>query len=479
MNKESSVPSKPSVKQGPGSLPFKNRSFLYFLATQAFGAFNDNVFKQLVLLLGVGYLMAGIEYQAMVQFLFAVPFLLFSGLAGDLSDRFCKGRLMTLCKIAEILIAFAGVGAFLYASPGTPGSIEAPLYLWLLALVCFVLGSQSAFFGPPKYGGLPELVNEDDLAPATGLTQMTTFLAIIFGVALAGLLADLFADRMYIAGLITVTIAVLGTLTSYGITRHPAAAPERRITLASFTSVIPTLVDILRHDSLLFRIMIIYSWFWFVGGVAITAINAFGRLQLGLNNFETSLMVAMTSIGIAAGSAVVGKMSHGKVRIGLIIPGMILLVLCLSSMYLIPAHTPGSTEIELLNQLKSAPENVQNAAEIIPKATPSVRYISFSVLFLLGAAAGFFSVPLLAFIQARPAGGDKGKVFAAVNWLNWIFIVGAAIVYGIGIRLIDHQANMLLAALGVLTLLVGLLLLPGIFRRLRVEKPDFVATTES
>ncbi len=453
-------------KQDPGALPFKNQSFQFFLATQALGAFNDNIFKQLVLLLGVGYVMLGIEYQAVVQFLFAAPFLVFSGIAGDLSDRFSKGGMMTGCKIAEIVIVLAGVGAFLFVGPGTPGSAEAPFYLWLLAIVCFALGAQSAFFGPPKYGGIPELVNDGDLAPATGITQMTTFLAIIFGVALAGLLADLFADRIYLAGWITVSIAVLGTLTSYGITRHPAAAPARRITFASMTSVIPTLIDIVRKDALMVRVMVAYSWFWFVGGVALTAINAFGRLQLGLNNFETSLMVAMTSIGIAAGSVVVGKLSRGKVRLGLIIPGLVLLVSSLISVYFIPVHAPGSSEIELLNQLKNAPEAVQNAAQIIPKASPAVQYASYLILFLLGSAAGFFSVPLLAFIQARPPRSEKGKVFAAVNWLNWIFIVGAAIVYGIGISLVNYRANVLLVQLGIVTGLLGLWILPGIFRRI-------------
>lgn len=458
-----------------GSLPFKNRSFLFFLATQALGAFNDNVFKQLVLLLGVGYLMSGIEYQAVVQFLFAVPFLLFSGIAGDLSDRFSKGRLMTLCKTAEILIAFAGVGAFLCVAPGKPGLTEAPLYLWLAALVCFTLGTQSAFFGPPKYGGLPELVNADDLAPATGLTQMTTFLAIIFGVALAGLLADLFADRIYLAGLVTVGIAGLGTLSSYGITRHPAAAPLRRITIGSLTSVMPTLIDVFRHDALMLRIMIVYSWFWFVGGIALTAINAFGRLQLGLSNLETSLLVAMTSIGIAFGSVIVGRMSRGKVRLGFIVPGLVLLVLCLLSLYFVPVHNPSPAEIDLLNQLKNASKSVQNAVRIIPAADPKVFYSSFAILFLMGTASGFFSVPLLTFIQARPPRNAKGKVFAAVNWLNWIFIVASAIVYGIGMSLIDYRANVLLASLGFVTGLLGLFMLPGILRRVRQEKIGFLS----
>jgi len=456
------------------ALPFKNKSFLFFIATQGLGAFNDNVFKQLVLLLGVGYVIAGVEYQAIVQFLFAIPFLLFSGLAGDIADRFSKGRLMTACKIAEILIALAGVGAFLAAIPNTANSTQAPLYLWLLALVAFSLGTQSAFFGPPKYGGLPELVREDDLAPATGLTQMTTFLAIIFGVAIAGVLADMFADRLYIAGLITVTIAVLGTLASLGIARRPATASKRRISLKSFVSVVPTLVDIVRYDALMLRIMLVYSWFWFVGGVTLTAINAYGRLQLGLNNFDTSLMVAMTSIGIAVGSAVVGRLSRGKVRIGLIIPGLVLLIACLIAFFWIPVHAPTTAELELLNQLKNASQQLQDSTHIIPSASSSVRTIAYLVLFFLGAASGFFSVPLLTFIQARPSADRKGKVFAAVNWLNWIFIVASAIAYGVGITVAENRAHLLLGTLGLATLGVALLLLPGIFKLIRQEKPEFV-----
>ena len=458
----------------PPPLSFKHRSFLCFLATQAFGAFNDNVLKQLVLLLGVGYLIAGVEYQAFVQFLFAITFLIFSGLAGDLADRYSKGRLMTVCKVAEIFIAIAAVGIFVMAVDESSNSNEAPLYLWFLALVIFTLGTQSAFFGPSKYGGLPELVREEDLAPATGLTQMTTFLSIILGVALAGLLADLFADRLYVAGLVTVTIAVLGTLTSLGIARRPASDPERKISLRSFVSVIPTLTNIIRHDPLMFRIMIIYSWFWFVGGVAITAINVIGRFQLGLNNFETSLMISITSIGIAMGSVVVGKLSQGKVRLGLIIPGLVVLVVCLTAFFIIPLYSPTSDDLELINQIKNASAEIHKAAQIIPPA-PTLIYVTVSLmLFCLGAASGFYSVPLLTFIQARPPSRDKGKVFAAVNWLNWVFIVASALFYGVGISLTDNNANQLLGVLGLLTFLVGMVMVPGIFRLLRREKPEFV-----
>jgi len=454
-------------------LPVKNRSFLCFLGTQALGAFNDNVFKQLVLLLGVGYLMAGVEYQAVVQFLFALPFLLFSGLAGDIADRISKGRLMVFCKVAEIIIALLGVGAFLTITTASPASGNAPLSLWLLAAVTFLLGTQSAFFGPPKYGGLPELVRPADLTTATGLTQMTTFLAIIIGVALAGLLADQLVGRYYLAGLVTVSIAILGTLTSMGIARNQPADPERRIAARSFTSILRTLADIFRHDELMMRVMLIYSWFWFVGGVALTAINAFGRFQLGMTNFETSLMVSTTSLGIAIGSVMVSRLSHGKVRVGLVVPALLLLVTCLLAFIFLPVHNPTPDDILRFNEIKNSPELLETT-RIIPSAALSIQAIAFSLFFLLGIASGFFSVPLLTFIQSRPRLSEKGKVFAAVNWFNWIFILAAALVYGAGMAALANRANLLLAIVGGLTLLMGVTLLPGVFRRIRQERPEFV-----
>ena len=454
-------------------LPVKNRSFLCFLGTQGLGAFNDNVFKQLVLLLGIGYLMAGVEYQAVVQFLFALPFLLFSGLAGDISDRLSKGRLMVMCKLAEIIIALLGVSVFLLMSTAPADSGDTQVYLWLLAAVVFLLGTQSAFFGPPKYGGIPELVRPGDLTAATGMTQMTTFLAIIFGVALAGLLADLFADRLYLAGLVTVSIAVLGTLASLGIARNPPSDPQRRITARSFTSNLRTLAGIWRSDGLMMRIMVIYSWFWFLGGVTLTAVNAYGRLQLGLSNFATSLLVATTSLGIACGSMLVARLSHGKVRVQLVVPALVVLTVCLCVFALLPVYHPTAEDIERFNQLKQSPELLESA-HIIPLAAHATRASAYMLCFLLGIASGFYSIPLLTFIQARPAASEKGRVFAAVNWLNWVFILTAALTYGAGMSLLANRANLLLAALGVLTLFMGSVLLPGIFRRLRQQRPTFV-----
>jgi acyl-[acyl-carrier-protein]-phospholipid O-acyltransferase/long-chain-fatty-acid--[acyl-carrier-protein] ligase len=358
-------------------------------------------------------------------------------------------------------------------STAQPDTGSAPLSLWLLAGVTFLLGTQSAFFGPPKYGGLPELVRPADLTTATGLTQMTTFLAIIFGVALAGLLADLLVGRYYLAGLITVSIAILGTLVSAGIARHPPADPQRRITLRSLTSILHTLVEIFHRDGLMLRVMLIYSWFWFVGGVALTAINALGRLQLGMNNFETSLMVSTTSLGIAIGSVLVSRLSHGKVRLGLVIPALLLLVVCLLAFSFLPVHNPTPDDLQRLNEIKRVPELLETT-RIIPPATFAVQATAFCLFFLLGIASGFYSVPLLTFIQSRPPLSEKGRVFAAVNWFNWIFILAAALAYGAGMAALGNRANLLLAVLGAATLLVAVVFLPGIFQRMHRERPEFV-----
>lgn len=443
----------------------ENRSFRAFLSTQALGAFNDNVFKQVVLLLSVGYAAVGTDFQAVVQFSFALPFLLLSGLAGDLSDRYSKGWLMWVCKVMEIVVMLGGLAVFAIAGVQATSGGDAPGFLWALAGVTLLMGAQSAFFGPPKYGGLPELVREGDLPPATGLTQMTTFLAIIFGVATAGLLVDACDGALWIPGLAAVGIAVLGTWTARGIERRPAADPTRRIDGASLLSVLPTLLRTARTDKALWNVMLAYSWFWLVGGVCLTAANAYGRLQLGLSNFGTSLLLSTLSVGIGLGSAIVGRLSKGGVRLRLVVPGAIALVLFLVLLGLVPVHEPSAQDLERFVALKSATLAEQEAAQLLPQAGAGTLAAAFSLFFLLGASAGFFSVPLLSFIQARPAAADKGRVFAAVNWFNWVFILISALVYGLGMSLLGHRAQHLLLGMGLATAAVCLWILPRMRER--------------
>lgn len=438
----------------------KNRSFRAFLSTQALGAFNDNLFKQVVLLLSVGHLALGTDFQSVVQFAFALPFLLLSGLAGDLSDRHSKGRLMVWCKVGEVAVMAAGSLVFaLAAGTAAPGGGPPP-YLWALAGVTFFMGAQSAFFGPPKYGGLPELVQRGDLAPATGWTQMTTFLAIILGTAAAGWLVDRCGPALWVPGLCALGIAVAGTLTARGIEQRPPADPTRRVRLASVVAMLPVLAQIARRDRTLWNVLLGYSWFWLLGGVCLLAANAYGRLQLGLGNLGTSLLLGALSVGIGLGSALVGRRLRGKVGLRPVVGGAVALVLLLGALGLVPVHSPSAEDLALLARHEADPAADAGALPGIPRAGVGTLGAAFVLFFLLGGAAGFYSVPLLATIQARPAAADKGRAFAAANWLNWAFILLGSVVYGTGMRWLEHRAHHLLLGMGVLTALVSLWVLP-------------------
>jgi acyl-[acyl-carrier-protein]-phospholipid O-acyltransferase/long-chain-fatty-acid--[acyl-carrier-protein] ligase len=388
---------------------------------------------------------------------------LFSGVAGDLSDRWSKGWLMWLCKVAEIVVMLAGLAVFALGRLEASGDGSAPAFLWALAAVVFLMGTQSAFFGPPKYGGLPELVRGSDIAQATGWTQMTTFLAIILGVAAAGQLVDWFGSRLYGHGLAAVAIAALGTWTARGIARRPPADERRVVDLRSAFSVLTTLRRTMREDPRLWRVMLAYAWFWLLGAVCITSANVYGRLQLGLDNRGTSLLLATLSLGIGAGSALVGRLSRSGVRMRLIVPGAAVLVVLLLALGLVPVHDPTPEDVEAFNRLKAAPEAAA-AGGGIPLASGGARAAAYALFFLLGGAAGFYSVPLLAFVQMRPAARDKGRVFAASNWLTWVFILLAALLYGVGIRVFQSRAQDLLQAMGGLTLVACALLFPGVLR---------------
>src|SRR5580765_982044 len=202
---------EPNSTSDTSSTPlFQDRSLWGMTATQFFGAFNDNLFKQLMLLLAIPVGAAAArkaDEQGLATMLFSLPFVLFSGFAGYLSDRYSKRTMIVLCKLAEIGIMLLGMAGFLaYGATGYRG----------LLVVLFLMGTHSAFFGPGKYGILPELFREADLPRANGVILMTTFLAIIFGTASAGLLGDLLYDqagrrvpeRLWIGSLLCIAIAV-------------------------------------------------------------------------------------------------------------------------------------------------------------------------------------------------------------------------------------------------------------------------------
>jgi acyl-[acyl-carrier-protein]-phospholipid O-acyltransferase/long-chain-fatty-acid--[acyl-carrier-protein] ligase len=265
------------------------------------------------------------------------------------------------------------------------------------------------------------MLRTEDLPRANGVIVMTTFLAIIFGTASAGLLNTFFgirdaplvesAQRLWVGSAICVLIAVVGTLTSLAIRYVPAAKPGLRFRLSALT-IPPESRRVLREDLPLLMAILASCVFWLVAGIAIQAVNALGMRQLGVGDAWTSIMTAIIGVGIAAGAVVAGRMCHGRadprvVKLGSWGVMAFLLVLSISS--------PDGTH--LLGFWGSLP-----------------------VLVFVGLSAGLFAIPVQVFIQARPPDGLKGRMIAVMNQTNFVAIMLSGAVYTLFDRIVGACA---------------------------------------
>lgn len=431
----------------PQDVPALSRdvSFWGMTATQFLGAFNDNLFKQIVLLICVDHLLrpGGEDYQSIALALFAIPFVLLSGFAGYLSDRMSKRRIVVLCKVAEILVMLLGGLAF------AAGQWDADRQLVFLFVVLFLMSTQSAFFGPAKYGILPELLHERDLPQANGIIQMTTFVAIIFGMALAGYVKDMFRNELWMVSGICIGIAILGTATSLLLRRTPIAHPGLPFQ-ASALAINPDTRKLLRHDRPLLGVLLVSSLFWFVGGVIQPAVNLFGKVLLQLGDSRTSVLGACMGVGIALGCLLAGKASHKQVNFKLVTVGAWGLIVCLFLLALFgPNNAPAAVEKVSLPELMIP----ASRAELLARLT----------LTALGAFAGLFIVPLQVFMQARPPADQKGRMIGAMNLVNWIGIVLAAAFLAAMTKLLgslELPINWIFPALALLLVPVAILYRP-------------------
>ncbi len=212
---------------------------------------------------------------------FAASFLIFSGYAGFLSDRISKRPVIIASKVAEIVAMVLGMVGFLfYGTFGFRGML----------VVLFLMGVQSAFFGPSKYGILPETIRPADLPRANGIFLMLTFLSIIFGMALAGWLLQARGQRTCVGGFAGVrVIAIVGTLTSLLVRPVPPANPQLKADWQAWL-VPPDILRLLVKDISLLWAILVVSVFWMVGGMVQQGVNAVGKTQLGLNDAKTSML---------------------------------------------------------------------------------------------------------------------------------------------------------------------------------------------
>ncbi|MFA7944648.1 MFS transporter [Pseudomonas brenneri] len=380
----------------------RKRRFLPFFITQSLGAFNDNIFKQ-SLILAILYKLA-IEgdrsiWVNLCALLFILPFFLFSALAGQFGEKFNKDALIRAIKIGEIVIMAVGAVGFMTN------------HLELMLLALFAMGTHSALFGPVKYSIMPQALREEELVGGNGLVEMGTFLAILAGTIGAGVMMSSTHYAPVVSTAI-VAIAVLGYLASRGIPRAAASSPEMRLDWNIFSQSWATLRLGLGQTPAVSRSIVGNSWFWFVGAIYLTQIPAYAKEWLYGDETVVTLILTVFSVGIALGSMLCEKLSGRKVEIGLV-----------------PFGSFGLTVFGLLLWWHSGgfPQNVQANDWLTVLSYGQAWWVLADILGL-GVFGGFYIVPLYALIQSRTAENERARVIAANNILNALFMVVSAIV---------------------------------------------------
>ena len=361
------------------------RGFWSLIATQFQGAYSDNILRNLLLAMVVGMGLGQNQrdsFVSIVTLIFSVPFLVLSMPGGWLADRFSKRQITIWTKwmeLSSMLLATAGLALH-----------HLPLTLAALTLVA----SQAALFGPSKYGLLPELLPEKSLSWGNGIIELGTFLAIILGTVTGAALAERFHEHEVYAGYALIALSFIGLLTSLGIDRVPAAAPQKPFR-ANILGDLWTQMKLMRQDRPLFLAVLGNTYFWFLGSLLFSTIVVYGPDVLHVTQTKTGYLNAVLAIGIGIGSMMAGWISDNKIEYGLI-----------------PLGAIGMTITGLVLGL-----------------TPHALIGSAILLGVLGFFAGFFAVPVNALIQHRPAEKDKGGIIAAANLLSFVGIAISSGVY--------------------------------------------------
>ena len=396
------------------------RRFGPFFLTQLLGAFNDNVYKNALVIL-VAYHAA--TYSSLdpnlltnaAAGIFILPFLLFSASAGQIADKFEKSTIIRVIKAIEIAImVIAGAGLLLQSLP-------------LLFAALFLLGLHSTFFGPVKYAILPQALTPAELIGGNGLVEMGTFVAILAGTLIAGVLVALDHGIGWVAALILI-VSVLGFLASLAIPRAPAAAASLAFDWNPFRETWSNL-KFARGNRAVFLSLLGISWFWFYGAMFLSQFPNYSKAVLGGNEHVVTLLLALFSVGVAAGSLLCERLSGHKVEIGLVPFGSIGLSVFAVDLFL---ATPGSvahTDVGAWQFLMQ----------------PGAWRIVLD-LFMIGMFGGFYIVPLYALIQTRCPPSHRSRVIAANNILNALFMVVAA-----GLAVVALNAGMTIPQLLLLT----------------------------
>jgi MFS family permease len=401
------------------------RRFLPLFVTQFLNAFNDNLYKNAMVLFVVYYVLADEAqetwFSAVATGIFILPFFTLSALSGQLADASDKARIVRIVKACEVGIMIVGAGGLML---GLNGYYGVSIALMLLALLA--MGIHSTFFGPIKYAILPQHLHRDEVLAGTGLVEAGTYLAILTGTILSGIIS------FEMVAWAVLVVAVVGYLFGRQVPPAPAQEEGHKIDWNVLRSSI-TLVKATMHIPRLFMAIVAISFFWTIGAVLFILFPPLVKNVLTSDKEVASLFLAVFSIGVSIGSVVINRMLKGEVSARYSAPSVIVM-----GIFVLAFHQVGQ-------YWQPAPEGTFfDIWDFIHH--PSTIWL---VLCLLGIAisGGMFVVPLYAFLTTTVKKSEAARTIAANNIVNAAAMVtGSLIATGMslaGMRTIDQ---LLLAA---------------------------------
>ena len=426
------------------------RRFLPMFITQFFGALNDNVYKQ-ALLLVITY--GWINQQAadvstlnnLAALLFILPYFIFSATAGQIADKFERSQLIRGIKVLEIVIMLIGSAGFLLGN------------LWLLLLALFMMGTHSTFFGPIKYAILPEILKPNELMSGNALFQSGTSIAILVGMILGGAVISMSQGNLIWISLTVVIIAILGYLSSRFILKQKVSSPDLKIDWNFFRTSFQTL-KYAKSIPLIFMILLGNSWYWFYGATYLTQIPQLTQQNLHASENVVSLLLTFFSVGIGVGSLLCRRIGGSEVNIKMVPIGAIGLTLFAFYLALSLAFVPERTGA------------MMNVADMFNHG--AIYYHVMLAVTLLGISGGFYIVPLYAMMQAYSPRSHRARVVAANNILNAVFMVSSAIFSIIILSVLKIDIKILFSITAVLSAGFTLWLLYRLKPMLKTVQPE-------
>lgn len=380
----------------------RSRRFLPLFLTQFLGALNDNLLKNALVIL-ITYVMADRHHEnaqvlvTLAAGLFILPFFLFSATAGQLADKYEKSQFIRMIKIAEIMIMLAAAIGFMMQ------------HIEFLLLALFAMGTHSAFFGPLKYSILPEHLAEDELIAGNALIEAGTFLAILLGTIIGGLLITIENGTTYVSALV-VTIALLGYAICRFIPKTIPAAPHLHVHWNVFKETW-SIISYSRTQKTVFLSIIGISWFWLVGATFLSQFPTYAKDALHSDSQIVTLFLTIFSVGIGVGSLICTKLMKGRIHGGYVPLGAMGMAAFTFLLYFVSLHVPGATAVE-------AP--LITLSEFLNVGSHQLLLLC---LFMIATSGGLYIVPLYAIMQARSEPSHRARVVAANNVMNALFMV--------------------------------------------------------